>query len=352
MPGMTRVWIVNQTGTRLSPFGASKYSQLARHLVNDPNIKIVNPKELERPPEQLPYVKRDTRPNPTFEIRSHRTDPTPFEISDQYFDRHMQYFRAVCEQARQNTAIPVVFADPHEFSLAPGKVLAEFYTDLQIPVADMHMDFLSGSFLANGFFRYGITRAGLDPRSIQLFGSSASPYRDRQNRRHFVVITDQLVSQLPDWVMERICCDRQDDLPSENFRQSMLAMVLTANRCLPDLWTIPRIRLELSLPERIAPFFDQVVILQARIYLYKIGVWVDLEQPIRTFDYKGRPIFFSLDTDVSSSSYRDQEEIVRDLMASVKTGQLVGLHVAEAETPLNRWSAERIYQIIRDVLVN
>jgi hypothetical protein len=108
----------------------------------------------------------------------------------------------------------------------------------------------------------------------------------------------------------------------------------------------------LSSDDGISQLFEIAMILWERIYLFKSGCWVDLDQLCKRVDYHGKPVFFSFDTDVSMFMNRDPEEVMGNMTDSLRTGRLVGMHVTEAESRDTLWSAEQIYQVMRTAIFN
>lgn len=345
-----KIWLVNQLDRRLVPFRSGKYNELTGLLHADREIEIANPTAITRPPKQLPYYKRDTRMQP--DGSSHMPEGTDRSKGAEYSRAHDQYFRQVVQDAAQAEAVPVIFANPHEFTKGAYVALAEIYPDLQLPMADAHLDVGSNSFVSGGFLREPLNKGVIPPQNLQIFGSNVFAYANRAGQRREIVVNSDLLAQLPDWVIDIALRDRRGHVPDIGQDVLFLAMTETAKIVQPDKWDEASIDKELSNPENIMPFFQKMVLVWDRIYLYKKGVWVDHDQPNKTVDYQGKPLLFSFDTDVSLFLGSRLDQVMQNLDASLKTGWLVGLHVAEVETDLTRWSAKQIYQVMRRALLN
>ncbi|NQT29167.1 MAG: hypothetical protein HQ596_01210 [Candidatus Saganbacteria bacterium] len=348
MAGLRKVLLINQTGRRVFSGNAGKYNELARLFVNDRDMEVVNPRELVHPPDMLPHFESDVTLDA--DLASHSSGSHPTHLSDQHYRAHSKYSQAVVAAALEKEALPVVFANPHEFTLGPYGALLERFPNLQLPTADTHIDFACDVFSPAGFLRYAIGKELVDPLAIQLFGPQDFSYEDMQGRQRRLMVNEEFIGRFPAWIMDIIFADRQGQLPEMEPEKLFSALKTTAKLAQPDRWNDATIGLELSQRNRINPFFYNGQLIWQRIYLHEKGVWLDLEHPGEIYDYAGKPVFCSLDTDVSAGMDRDLEAVVRCFTKSLQTGELVGMHIAEAETPLTKWSAKQIYEVVRMVL--
>lgn len=339
MPAI-KIYVINQTGKRLLPGNGSKYCQLANHFMRDPRFQVVNQDALTTAPEKLPYFERD--------LAAH-TCIADYDSSlgRNYFLAHQGYFTSTVAAAQEANAIPVLFANPHEFTLGMYVALATYYQALGLLIADQHLDTRNSCFSSPSFLRYGIEERHINPRLVQHLGSRDMIDMDPQGKTYHLQLTRHLLSKLSQRTINHIMRNRQPG-PINNrdiaaVRDTMLNLTVTgfSDRELDLAFRDQTIGNDLC---------NTAVYYWERVFLFKSGVWVDLDHPGELYALGNSPILLSLDTDVSSVGNRSVVNIVRHLKHVCEGRQVVGVHIAEQETPLAEWEADETFGIVRDIL--